>query len=96
MFVHLVPITYYEPADFGVFFQTHNLRFAADHTAGKEAVLPADPDIPANDYVCLKYRTGTDRDATVDDTIGPDCYVIGQLSIFVDYRTGMYLSHITS
>jgi hypothetical protein len=96
MLVHLVPVAYYESADFGASVQTHDLRFAADHTAGKEAILPADPDIFANDHVCLDYRTGTDRDATVDDGIGPDYYIVGQLSIFVDYRTWMYLSHVTS
>ena len=96
MFVHLVPITYYKPADFAVPRQAHNLWLAADHATGKEVVLPTDPDISANDYVCLEYRTGTDRDVTVDGTIGPDYYVIGQLSIFVDYRTGMYLGHVTS
>jgi hypothetical protein len=96
MFVHLVPVAYYEPADFGVSVQTHNLRFAADDTAGKEAIVPADLDIFADDHVCLEYRTGTDRGATVDDGIGPDYHVVGQLSIFVDYRTWMYLSHITS
>jgi hypothetical protein len=94
--VHLVAVADYEFADFGVSRQAHNLWFTAHHTAGKEVVLPTDCDIAADNHVRFEYRTGTDRGATVDDAIGPNRHVFGQLGILVNYGAWMYLGHVTS
>jgi hypothetical protein len=65
-------IANHQTADLHIVVNAKQLWQASNHTIGEKMVVPPNFDVPADNYIRIKYRAGTYRNTLVNNTIRAD------------------------
>jgi hypothetical protein len=69
-------IANHQTTDLRIVVNAKQLWQASNHTTGKKMVVPPDFDVPADNYIRIKYRASTYRNTLVNNTIRADYHAL--------------------